>query len=136
MSADKAYSPEPWSIGEVIDDRSTTVGRSIMSGDTLIGAAFYHMRQGAIESGVDGYRTSPSEEVGINNQERIVACVNACKGMPTKRLISGEVTIVHDMAKNYEEQQYILTGPKEFLISEAIRILREEGYEVKSNVPE
>ena len=39
-------------------------------------------------------------EMGIGNAERIVACVNACKGIPTKELNGGLIEFMTKMTRN------------------------------------
>ncbi len=67
------HSPEPWEVTEV-------------------GAGEFFIVK--YEKGGDGWEFSVGEIDRKQDAERIVACVNACQGLPT---VNGELSLVADM---------------------------------------
>ena len=91
------HSPEPWTMDRVVlSDSRDDLGIEIMSDKTIVAFAAHH-----------AFRQGPQDlSTVLANAERIVACVNACQGIPD---INGTITLIADM------KAAILTGDQELL---------------------
>lgn len=75
----------------------------------------------------------PAQATSEEDARRIVACVNACAGIPTEQLESGEVRSVRDeladIATLEKQRDELLAALKL-----AGRIIREAGYPVDTSI--
>jgi len=106
------HSPEPWTVEEGV---IFTRGPSILDAQGNF----------IITSGCDDAHDSGSKE----NMERAVACVNACKGVSTEHLLSGQVTLCWHGAEG--GPQVIMAENREKLVEAARELLWTEGYKVQ-----
>jgi hypothetical protein len=106
------HSPEPWTWERSgsFDVISDSTGDSVIVHDVL--------------SNID---------VVTPDLNRIVACVNACKGIPTERLVKGETTIHHDLTADYAEPLFMISGNMPQVIQYAMKLLQDKGHTVSDN---
>ena len=88
------HSHEPWTVGKDACDDQGFIGVYIMSSEDSVGISLCRSAVADKQGYYDGYTSSPDNETGVANRERIVACVNACVGVSTERLINSDYTIV------------------------------------------
>ena len=109
------HSPEPWGIVR----RDPKVWRHFLS---IVDAHGCEVTNAA--TGVYGYLAPTLLD---ENFQRTVACVNACKGIPTEKLVSGNVTIHLDLTRENLTPCYCITGSKEDVTRFAQRMLEDKG---------
>jgi hypothetical protein len=73
--APPTHAPEPWKIGEW---SGTVIGKSTHEGP--------HVAIGTGDGGIIALCGPVSEPQSTEDARRIIACVNACKGIPTEEL--------------------------------------------------
>lgn len=80
------HTPEPWFVEPFLPDNGLPRGEILRAPRTL------HEDGGVNSEVVVEYKGSPT----LADAERIVACVNACRGIPTEALRRSEWLIVHE----------------------------------------
>jgi hypothetical protein len=111
------HSPEPWHFdekGHCIDDANHNM---ILDGTVIV-----RVRN-------DRRHESAKPE----DLRRIVAAVNACKGLPIQALVSGNIIVYHDLEQRYAQPTHCFAGSLPELNRYAIQLLQDQGYSVVDN---
>lgn len=78
------------------------------------------------------FEAHPTEPVTVDldaDARRTVACVNACKGIPTQTLEDGHVILYHDLQQS-NPPTHCFAGTLPELLQAATQLLRDQGYQV------